>query len=352
MRIGFIDIAEKSGLYIFEKRSGNLEHKDTIPISCTSDYDISIPEIQAGIDEFYLSLPVSALSFRILELPFADKEKILSVLPFELENIILKGAQGVVIDGIILGSNNGKNMVLAVYEEKAFISKIIGRLKTFNIDPRVITSIELRRLVKEFNPEKLLNPVDIKPEERIGVAVEEIKNSLINLRRGELSYTGDTEKVKSSLRLTAALGITVLILLALMFALKIFSVRKEISSMQAELNKVYSGIFPGDNNTIPSLYQFKSKIKELKGQEESMFGISPLKLLLDLSDVERGSAAFSEIAADKGRITLRGDAAALGDLQKIKDELGKILNEVNISDSKTSAQGRVIFTITAKEKRA
>lgn len=352
-RIGFIDIAKESRLYIIEKKAGNLELRDTKHFSCTKDYDISIPELPGNIDEFYLSLPVAALNFRLMELPFSDKEKILSVLPYELDGIIFNkvGMGGFILDGIILESNGGKSRVLAIYIEKAVLNKIIEKLKTFNIDPMVVTSIELNRIVREFQPEKLLNPVDVSLDERVSTAVEELKASTINLRQGELSYTKDAERIRRSLRWTAFLGIAVAVLFLLSIALKLVSARKEISTIQGDMRKVYSEIFPGDKNISVGIYQFKSWMKEVKGKEGFLIGISPLDVLLNLSNINRGSVTFNEITIDKERVILRGEAAAFGDVQHIKDALSDILSEVNITDSKTSVQNRVLFTITAKEKK-
>ncbi len=54
----------------------------------------------------------------------------------------------------------------------------------------------------------------------------------------------------------------------------------------------------------------------------------------------------------KELLVLKGEAQSLGDIQKIKDNFGRLFDDVNIADSKSSAQGKMLFTITAKEKRA
>ncbi|MBI4689804.1 MAG: hypothetical protein HY754_06015, partial [Nitrospirae bacterium] len=245
--------------------------------------------------------------------------------------------------------------------EKAVLSKIIEGFKRFGIDPRVVTSIELNHMIRDFNPEKLLDPIDMKHEERIDASIKELKANTFNLRRGEFSYTKDTERIKRSLRATAVLGILTLFLVALFFVLKITSAREDIFTQQREMNKIYSDIFPvapgdsprgDDKKTVPNLYQLKARIKEMKDKRERLIGYSPLNLLLDISGVERGTVVFNEIVMDKGSVTLRGEAGSFNDIQKIKEDLTRILSDVNISDSKTSAQGRVLFTIAAQEKKA
>ena len=350
-KTGFIDITAEPKLYIFEKRAGKYGLLDTKNFSCSKDYDFSFSVLPDDIGEFYLSLPLHALNFRLIELPFSDREKILSVLPFELDGFILNGADSVILDGIILGTNEGKSRVLAVYLGKSVLDKIIKRLGAFNIDPKVVTSVELRHIMNGFNPERLLNPVDMSPEERISAVTAEIGNNLTDFRRGEFSYTKDTEKIKKYLRLTAILGIAAVSLFALSVTLKAISARNEISAIQGDMRKIYSEVFPEDKKITAELYQFKSRMKELKDKEAYLVGVSPLQLLHNISGLNRGSVVLNEIVIDKERVILRGDAASFAEIQQMKEALGAAMNEVSISDSKTSSQGRVIFTITAREKK-
>ncbi len=351
-RIGFIDITSEPCIYIIEKGAGKFENKETMPFDLSTDYHVSMPETPLDIDEFYLSLPLSLLNFRLVEMPFSEKEKILSVLPLELDSIILGGASSVIFDGIVLGNADGKSNVLAVYAEKTALNKIIEGLRPLNIDPRVVTSLELAGAVKEFSPERLLNPVEMNREARIIAAMGEINNSTINLRRGELSYTKDEERLKKSLKWTAILGAAAILLFLLSAVLRIASAKKEIAAIGDDMGKIYSEIFPAEKKTSASLYMFRSRVKELKDKEGLLIGISPLEVLLGLSAVNKGNITFNEISLEKGRAVLKGEAASFSDVQQIRDALSKIMDEVNVSDSKTSVQGRILFSITAKDKKA
>ena len=62
-----------------------------------------------------MSLPLSSLNFRVIDLPFSDKDRIREILPFELDGMILGGAEKVVFDDIIVGTSDNKYQVLAVY---------------------------------------------------------------------------------------------------------------------------------------------------------------------------------------------------------------------------------------------
>jgi type II secretory pathway component PulL len=349
----FIDIKD-SGLstHIFEVRGNKWNLKESRNFPLSGKYDFNADEIFVeSIENAYLSLPLSFLNFRIIDLPFSDKDRIREILPFELDGMILGGPENVIFDDIIIGASDGKHQVLAVYLEKHVLKEILGKLKSHNVDPVCVTSIELKNSVGNLTPAKLLSPVALKDEDRIALAVEEMKAPTINLRRDEFSYTRDIEKTNKSLKITASL----LIFIALVFAsdvlLKVISARHEIASLRNEMRKEYREIFPGEKNIMNELYQLKSHMKELQDKKDVFVGVNPLALLSKLSSIDMQGAVINEVTVDRDNISLKGEAHSLSDIQKFQDKLKQAFDGVDISDSRASAQGRMMFTITAREKR-
>ncbi len=338
--------------YIFEVKQGRYEIKDSKKYPVHNRYDFSIDGLTEDVENAYLSMPISSLNFRVIDLSFSDKDKIREVLPFELDGMILGGTDKVVFDDIIVGKSNDKYQVIAVYVEKTVINDILKKLRSYNIDPKFITSIELKNILKEFSLAKLLTPEEIKDEDRVALAIEEIKKPTINLRRDEFLYTRDIEKTKKSLRVTALLVILLVLILSADLLLKIISTRQEITSLKNDMRKKYQDIFPGEKNIQNELYQLKSHMKELKNKEEFFVGVNPLNLLLNLSQIDKQGFDFNEITADRRNLTLKGESPSLSDIQQVKVKLERFFDEVNISDSRSSMQGNMLFTITAKEKRA
>lgn len=287
----------------------------------------------------------------MIDLPFSDKDRIREILPFELDGMILGGSENVVIDSIVTGTSDNKHQVLAVYLEKTVMRKILEKLKSYGAEPVFVTSIGLRPVLNDFTLTKLLSPVTPAEEDRIALAAEEIKSPTINLRRDEFSYTRDIERNRKSLRVTTILIILIALLLTGDAVFKIVSTRAEIVSVKNDMRKQYQEIFPGEKNVMNELYQLKSHMKELKGKEDVFIGVDPLDLLLKLSQVDRQGSVINEVTVDKTNITVRGEAQSLSEIQQVQNRLKNILDEVNIADSKSSAQGRMMFTITAKEKR-
>jgi type II secretory pathway component PulL len=132
---------------------------------------------------------------------------------------------------------------------------------------------------------------------------------------------------------------------------RIVSLRSDIASLRNEMRKEYQDVFPGEKNIMNELYQFKSHMKELQGREDAFIGVNALGLLLKLSQVDRRGTVINEVTMDRDNLAIRGEAPSLSDIQQLQDKLKNMFDAVNISDSKASAQGRMMFTITAKEKR-
>jgi type II secretory pathway component PulL len=349
----FIDIADnRLNIYVVDGRQGRYELKESKDYPLAEKYDFAPDMMPGGIEDAFLSLPVSMLNFRVLELPFSGRERIREVLPFELEGMILGGTEKALMDGIVIGKTENKYQVLAVYIEKGIIRDILGKLNSCGVDPAFITSLELGKIVKEFSPEKLLSFPSIDANERIELAREEMRYPSVNLRRGDFAYTKDAEKTRKSLRTTVVLAIFVCIAVSANLLFQIVTTKNEAVALKRDMVKSYRELFPQDKNIMNALYQLKSHMKELSGREDLFIGEDPLNLLWKLAQADRASAVFHEITTDKGTLVLKGEARSLGDIQKIKDNFGTLFDDVNIADSKSSAQGRMLFTITAKEKRA
>lgn len=349
----FIDITDKElNAYVFDIRQGRYELKENRKYPLSDKYDIPAEAISGGFDNVYLSLPAGMLNFRVLDTPFSDRERIREVLPFELDGIILGGTDKALFDDIIVGGTESKHQALAVYIEKSAVRDMLAKLNSCGADPVFITSLELGKIVKDFSPEKLLLPLNLDDNERTALAREEMRSPTINLRREEFAYTRDIEKTKKYFKTTAILAVLIAIVVSAGVLFQIMTTKNEIAALKNDMRKKYQELFPQEKNIMNEVYQLKAHMKELSGKEELFIGVSPLDVLWKLSQIGKTSAVFYETSADKGNLVLKGEAGSLSDVQKVKDELGKFFDDANITDSKTSVQGKMLFTITAKEKRS
>jgi type II secretory pathway component PulL len=351
-RVLFVDFKEKElTAHIFHVRGNACEMKETRSFPISGQHDFSFEAETVQIESAYVSLPAAWFNFRVIELPFSDKDKIRDTLPFELDGVILGGSNAVIFDDVIVGKSDNAVQVLAIYIEKAFLKKVLDALHSNGIDPVHVTCLELREKLADFTLPELLTPVLLEEKERIALACEEIKKPIINMRRGEFAYTRDIERTRKSLRVTALLLVFIALVLSADVLLKIVALRKESAAIKNEIRKQYMELFPGEKNIVNELYQLKSHLKELQEKEDLFIGVDTLGLLLNLSQLERDGVVFNEIIEDKNAITLKGEAASMGLIQQFKQTLDSLYSDVTIADSKSSARGNMIFTITAKGKK-
>ncbi len=348
-RIGFIDLNSKESgdIYVFKGRPGNYEFEKSIEFGdTTSSYPIN-----ADISDFYLSLPLDLLNFRILKLPFSDRERLMKIVPFELESLTMESSDNLIFDVLVLGGSGDTFDVLVTYIERETFKNILAKLASLHIDPRTVTSLELQSVAKgpkEDFASRLLNPEKLDRDERTAAAKNELSANTINLRMGPFAYTKDIEKGRKTLRVTVAL----LFLLALMIdsylAFGIIASRNESASIKRELRKVYTGRFPEDKRITDELYQMKSHMREMKEKGDALIGVYPLRFLLELSQRTMPGAAFNEISLDKDLFTMKGEANSMVEIDAMKKRLSEFLSDVSVSDIKPSISGKNFFTVVAK----
>ncbi|MDA8434038.1 MAG: hypothetical protein M0Z60_13915 [Nitrospiraceae bacterium] len=351
------DLKERElSCYVFEKngRSSTPEEIFTSPVG--EGYSFAIEQPLERPDESFLSLPLGLLDFRVLELPFSDVRKIRELIPFEIDNLVLGGSRSVVFDVHVISRADGKSQVLVAYVPKETLRAILEQLRGSGIDPKAVISVELAAVVAssataEEIATRLLAPEPMDSKARMESAYKEITDPTINLRRGEFAYTVDDERAKRSLKMTAVLVLLLLLVFAADSTMGIIASKRESNSIRETMRKTYQGLFPAEKRVSNELYQLRAHMKALKDKEESFIGVSPLKVLLDLSSVSRPGIVFREVSVDRENIVLKGECSTLSDVQKTKSELEKVFAGVNISDTKPSAENRTLFTIIAKGRK-
>jgi len=343
----FLDIkgfeGEKILLSIYEVEKG-----ETVEVFSSSP-ERELIECPEGIKESVLSLPLSLIDIRVLELPFSDIESIKEVLPFELDPIVLGGSDSIVFDAVIIGGSNGKSKVLTAYVKKDILREILRRLKEKGFDPYAVTSLEFSSISgsMESLAEAVLEPKPLNGQMRLEAIIRESENPIINLRGGELAYTGRAERAKKSLRLTGVLSYAILLMLISYLGFSVYILKKEDSALRAEIRKTYQGLFPDDKSSGDELYKMKAKLKELKDKEAIYSGIKPLEALLELSSMALSGIRLTEMTIEREKVIVKGESPSLQEVQALKASLERILIEPSIADTK-NLDSKALFTITAK----
>ena len=326
---------------------------------CEKTVDYVSQKDWMGIDEFYVSLPAAILDFRILNFPFSDKEKITKAIPFELDNYIIGGSEEIIFDSINLGGDDTSVEVLVAYARKEVLDHILTQLARKNIDPRVITCIDLQTVVKTREgpdqkgfrgsiAENLVGLYVWDQNQRIIAAENELTQPTINLRIGQFAYRKDAEKTGRALRVTVVLAFLLALVVHASMMLEAIIIKKDLTTIKSDMRDSYSGLFPSDKKTIDALNQLKSHIREIEEKNDALTGIATLKFLIDLSKTRESYIVYTDIQIEKNLIKMKAETGSMDDLSKIKMKLSEFLPDVSISDVKSTAHGKIIFTIIAK----
>lgn len=352
MSTSFIELREDQICLYSLGRDGRLATAASVRESVSEGYSFSLraPE---GADEAYLSLPVSILNFRVLEMPFQDMKKVRELVPLEVEGLILEGPEEVVFDVCPVGASR---KVLVAFVSRSRLRTVLNRLKSGGLDPRSVFSVELAHILNSASSEDelmkmLLAPPPMSEEDRLLVAEKEIRSPTLDFRRGEFSYTKDADKTRRSLMVTAVLAVMVLLVFLIDMGLTVISTGRANRSMKEQIRKSYVTLFPAEKKIANELLQLKSHLKEMKEREEAYVGVSPLGFLRDLTRISRPGVSLTEVTMDRNMVVLKGECASLSEAQRIKGELEGFMDKVTISDTKPSTQNRTLFTITAAERK-
>jgi len=312
-----------------------------------------------GIDEFYVSIPAAILDFRILNFPFSDKEKITKVTPLELDNYIMGGSEEIVFDSINLSGDDTSAEVLVAYARKEFLNHVLTQLARKNIDPRVITSIDLQAVVKTREgpdqegfrgtiAEHLIGLQKWDQNQRIIAAEQELTKPTINLRIGQFAYRKDAERTGKALRITVILASLLALVVHASIMFQAIMIQKELTTITSDMRGSYSSLFPSDKKTIDVMSQLKSHIREIEEKNDTLTGIATLQFLMDLSKRRESYIVYTDIQIEKNLIKMKAETSSMDDLSKIKMRLSEFLPDVSISDVRTTAHGKILFTVVAK----
>jgi type II secretory pathway component PulL len=346
-KILFLDIKDgELGEYLFVYKKGKYESLNIKNSYFSLEGDF--PNFTINNINTCISLPLNLLNFRVLELPFHDKSRINEILRFDLEGIILDDISNIIFDSVILDRVEDRYKVLVIFIEKQRLRSILTKLNAKGIDPFCITSIEVRNIVKDFDIDKILNPISLKNEGRIEIAKEELKAPTINLRKDEFVFKREFEKEKKAFKVSIILLILLFSLNLINFFINFMAITRESKVIKNDIRKMYQGLFPQENNIFNEIYQIKSHIRELEEKENVFVSVSPLEILMELSRLKRNGLVVSELAVEKNNIIIKGESYSLSIIQDFRDGLNKIYRDVNISDSKELVQGKMAFTIIAR----
>ncbi len=305
--------------------------------------------------ECYLSLPLSWLDFRVLTLPIGDPDKLRDVIPFELDSLILGGAQNVVFDiAVIAPSGEGSFDVLVVYLKKNLLRSLLDVMAARGVDPRVVTSLDLGAALRNGTgtlAERVLQAPQLNDPLRMEAASAELSSPVTNLRRSDFAYRKDTRRLARSLRISACLLIALASVVHLYLGAEIILERKGTAAVNRAQQQTYAALFPNQKKIADEVYQLRAQVKALKEKAESLTGVDTLGLLLALSKKNPKGVQMNELIIMKNALTIKAEAPSLAESERLKSALSESLVSVTVTDVKPHPDGRTMFTVNARGVR-
>jgi len=343
---------DTSAVYLFRNSGREYTYENTL------NYD-SLADLR-DIDAFYLSIPANMLDFRILKVPFSDKEKITRILPLELDNLVMGGSRTIVFDSIVVGGDETSWDVLVIYIQKEILTQVLAEFSQKNVDPRVVTSLDLDPMVnagKDSEPgisaenlvAFLIHPRNWEEKQRIAAAQKELSAPHINLRTGPFSYRKDAEKTGKVFKMAAVLAFLLVLVIHANLLFQTVMAKKEAAALAKEMSTSYRQLFPDEKKTMDKLYQMKSHMREITEKENELSGVGTLQFLLELSKDREANVIYTDISIEKRLIKMKAEAPSLEDLDKTKRKLTEFLPSASISDVRPESSGKVLFTVVAKD---
>jgi type II secretory pathway component PulL len=349
--IGFIDWTENTiSLYVFKKKGGEFSLSDSLSITVEGELDESLLSrfLKPGVERFYLSIPVNLLSLREITFPFSDRDKIKETLPYELEGILLGSAGDYSIDHSVIDTSENGSRAIAACMEKSKLRDVVDRFTSAGLDPVSITCLDLR--VFGNTMENLLEQTEVAKELRIEAAQEELTHPSINLRQGELAFTGDMEKSRRSLRVTGVLVLLLILVLGSYTTARYLFLKKEHSMLTDNINLLYQKTFPEDTRIIDASRQFQGKLNSLNRKKDILVGIPVLDILLNISEIKNESITLDEFRTEQATISIKGTTSEFEEVDAFRKALSLLFSDVRVTDSTSSPDKKVSFSITMKDR--
>ena len=175
------------------------------------------------------------------------------------------------------------------------------------------------------------------------------RSELVNFRTGPLAYTAGQVKNRRRLRITLGLAGCLALLLFVELGVRYYLVRRDVTSLDASILKIYRGIFPSRQKPVDAVAEVKSEIRRLSGGEADQRVLPALKQLAELKGED--IAGFYEVELDGTQLRLKGDARSAQAVNAFKERAASLITSPEVSEIKTKNDGGVSFSFrgTVKE---
>lgn len=169
----------------------------------------------------------------------------------------------------------------------------------------------------------------------------------VNLRRGELRFTRTSDNLKKKLRITAALGAALVLLIFAEAGVRFYILQRDIHSLNTSLRAIYKEVFPARTKAVDEVSELKAEIKRL-GASGSGGVLAVLKKLTEAKGDD--PREIYEVDIDGLQVTGRGyDRSAQG-VNEFKAKALLHFATFEVSEIKSRPDGSVSFAFRGSLK--
>ncbi|KJR40345.1 hypothetical protein MCHI_003770 [Candidatus Magnetoovum chiemensis] len=339
-------------VYIFKKTKTSAHTLiESIDFNIENDNSHNLKDKSMNADAVYLSLPLDMLDFRVIRMPFKEKDKILATIPYELQTMTVKPVDAYVFDCLVLKEiEHTSYEIITAYIENTIVNSITESLNRLNLNPQAIISVELAYALHNRQIDSLLDKIDIREDEIIKELQKELKTPTINLKKAEPVLKKKLKEAKSALNITITFICLTVLITGAYSSISIKLMNERITQINTNMAQQYKEIFALKTNAANPLYQLKAKIKEQKDEADFFNNSQAADLLKNLIILRDTKITIDDTELSLQKILLRGHADSMADIEDGKDKLGEMLSNVKILETKSGQDNKVYFSINGNIK--
>ncbi len=176
-------------------------------------------------------------------------------------------------------------------------------------------------------------------------------DNAFNFRSGEFALKGEWQKLKTSLWISAAMVLTICVVLISTAVVNYQAKARQIDTLQTEMVELYRQTFPEATTIVDVPLQMQSALRDLRERSSLIGGLQPgvLTVLKTLSSLPEGlELDLQEFDYGPGNVRLAGRTLSFDALNRITEHLGRstLFTGMQVTDAKMSLDGtRVDFRL-------
>jgi type II secretory pathway component PulL len=132
--------------------------------------------------------------------------------------------------------------------------------------------------------------------------------------------------------------------------LKYRAADSEHKMLSSELDNSFRRAFPEDTKIVDVSRQFRGKVNILRKKGAALGGVAVLNILDDITGLTDKLARLDEFKADGKSIIIKGTVPLFKDVELLKNSLSTAFDNVRVTESTSTTDNRISFTIVMKEK--